>query len=71
MASGAALVLADHDQRADTLAIQTQILGIRHGHERFWNLLGDQPRAGGVGFQVDCEALISEIQEGHEPAAAQ
>ena len=25
----------------------------------------------GVGFQVDCEALISEVQEGHEPAAAQ
>ena len=67
----ASLILADDDQCADALAVQAQILGIRHGDERFGNLLGDQAHAGRVGVQTGGKALIGEIQERHEAPAPQ
>src|SRR5271166_616546 len=60
-----------HSVLSDALAVQAQILGKRYGDQRFRNLLRDQAQAGGIGIEIDGEALIGQIQKWDEAPAPQ
>ena len=58
-------------QRADALAVQAQILGVRYGDQRLGQHLREQANPGGIGLEVHPESLIGQIEERREPPPLQ
>ncbi len=66
---GARFALTHGDDRADPLAVQAEVLGVRHGDHGLRKRLDHQPQARGVLLEVRTESLISQVDERQEALA--